>query len=74
MTVRNKLFPIFPIKFVILTFIQIIGLKKEMFMAKEVFLKEIFYNKVNYNIINLVSYIYKSFLLCSFENSILSTF
>lgn len=45
-----------------------------MFMAKEVFFKEIFYNKVNYNIINLVSYIYKSFLLCSFENSILSTF
>ena len=37
MTLRNKLFPVFPIKFVILTFIQIIGLKKEMFMAKEVF-------------------------------------
>ena len=37
MTLRNKLFPIFPIKFVLLTFIQIIGLKKEMFMARKVF-------------------------------------
>lgn len=49
MTLRNKLFPIFPIKFVLLTFIQIIGLKKEMFMARKVFFEEIFYNKVNYN-------------------------
>lgn len=56
MTLRNKLFPIFPIKFIILTFIQIIRLKKEMFMARN-FFKEIFYNKVNYNIINLVSYL-----------------
>lgn len=57
MTLRNKLFSIFPIKFVLLTFIQIIGIKKEIFMARKFFLKEIFYNNVNYNIINLVSYL-----------------
>lgn len=57
MTLRNKLFSIFPIKFVLLTFIQIIGIKKEIFMARKVFLKEIFYNNMNYNIINLVSYL-----------------
>lgn len=57
MTLRNKLFSIFPIKFVLLTFIQIIGIKKEIFMARKFFFKEIFYNNVNYNIINLVSYL-----------------
>ena len=57
MTLRNKLFSIFPIKFVLLTFIQIIGIKKEIFMARKVFLKEILYNNMNYNIINLVSYL-----------------
>lgn len=40
MTLRNKLFSIFPIKFVLLTFIQIIGIKKEIFMARKFFLKK----------------------------------